>query len=264
MTNPAISPATKIKNKTSVKIYADCKDASLYVAQRIADLITKKGSKGEKTILGLATGSSPKQVYQELVRLHKNEGLSFKNVITFNLDEYYPMQPIEEQSYVSFMNKNLFDYIDILPQNINIPDGSIALENIAAYCRQYEQNIANCGGLDFQLLGIGRTGHIGFNEPGALLKSITRLVTLNDLTREDASADFGGKEKVPVQAITMGIKTITQAREIVLLAWSSRKAEIVKQALEGNITADVPATYLQHLPNVEYVLDTEAASLLTK
>jgi glucosamine-6-phosphate deaminase len=264
MTNPAILPATKIKNKNPVKIYADYKDASLYVAQRIAGLIKANESKGEKTILGLATGSSPKQVYQELVRFHKNEGLSFKNVITFNLDEYYPMQPIEEYSYVSFMNKNLFDYIDILPQNIYIPDGSIALENIAVYCRQYEQKIATCGGLDFQLLGIGRTGHIGFNEPGSLLQSITRLVTLNDLTREDASADFGGKEKVPVQAITMGIKTITRAKEIILLAWSVKKADIVKQALEGSITADVPATYLQHLPNVEYVLDAEAASLLTK
>lgn len=247
-----------------VKVYASQEEASQYTANRIAAIVKEKQQKGEKAIMGLATGSTPKGVYQELIRLHKYEGLSFRNMITFNLDEYYPMMPIEEQSYVSFMNQNLFDHIDIEKGNIHIPDGTLSMEAIQDYCELYEQKIADFGGLDIQLLGIGRTGHIGFNEPGSIDSSKTRLVTLNDLTREDASSDFGGKEKVPLQAITMGIKTITDAKEVILLALSKRKAEIIQKAIEGAISADVPATFLQKLQNIEYILDEEAASLLRK
>lgn len=247
-----------------VKVYASQEEASQYTANRIAAIVKEKQQKGEKAIMGLATGSTPKGVYQELIRLHKYEGLSFRNMITFNLDEYYPMMPIEEQSYVSFMKNNLFDHIDIEKGNIHIPDGTLSVEGIQAYCEVYEQKIADFGGLDVQLLGIGRTGHIGFNEPGSEDSSMTRLVTLNDLTREDASADFGGKDKVPTQAITMGIKTITDAKEVILLALSKRKAEIIQKAIEGAISADVPATFLQKLQNIEYILDEEAASLLRK
>lgn len=246
----------------AVKIYSSQELASSYVAQRIAKIIVAKQQKGDQAVLGLATGSTPKGVYKELVRLHKNEGLSFTNVVTFNLDEYYPMHPIEEQSYVSFMNSNLFNHIDIKASNIHIPDGTLSLEGIEAYCNLYEQKIADFGGLDLQLLGIGRTGHIGFNEPGALSHSKTRLVTLNELTREDASDDFGGKHLVPTQAITMGIKTITEAKEVILMALSARKAEIVKKALHGTITEEVPATFLQQIKHVEYIFDQEAASLL--
>ncbi|MCA4806977.1 glucosamine-6-phosphate deaminase [Myroides odoratimimus] len=248
----------------AIKVYSDKDIASAYVAERIAKLIKEKQRKGERAIIGLATGSTPKGVYKELIRLHKDEGLSFRNVATFNLDEYYPILPIDDQSYVSFMQNNLFNHIDIDRAYVHIPDGTLSLEGIQAYCDLYEQKIVDFGGLDLQLLGIGRTGHIGFNEPGAVLESRTRLVTLNDITREDAKDDFGGKDKVPTQAITMGVQTITQAKEVILMALSQRKAEIIKKALEGDVSADIPATFLQTLSNVEYILDREAASLLSK
>ncbi len=250
--------------KLPVTVYPDQHIASKTVAHRIAALIKGKQQKGETTVLGLATGATPVGVYEELVRLHKEEGLSFKNVVTFNLDEYYPMQPTAKQSYVTFMNENLFDHIDIERQNINIPDGTLPLEEIPAFCLNYERKIEELGGLDFQVLGIGRTGHIGFNEPGSAPNSGTRLVTLDDLTRRDASRDFGGKENVPTKAITMGIGTIFKAREIVLMAWNGKKASIIKKAVEGEISSEVPATYLQLSDNVEFILDQDAASELTR
>lgn len=250
--------------KVPVRIYADQFIASIAVAKKIADLIRRKQEAGEHAILGLATGATPIKVYAELVRLHKEEGLSFSNVITFNLDEYYPMKPDAQQSYVRFMNQHLFGHVDIKPENINIPDGTINKEDIAAYCIAYEKKITELGGLDLQLLGIGRTGHIGFNEPGSAPNSGTRLVTLDDLTRIDASRDFGGKANVPEKAITMGIGTIFKAREIILMAWNEKKSEIVKKAVEGNISGDVPATYLQLSDNVEFILDQDAATSLTR
>ncbi|MGI4805461.1 MAG: glucosamine-6-phosphate deaminase, partial [Janthinobacterium lividum] len=250
--------------KLPVTVYPDASFASKKVAKRIADLITAKNEIGEKTILGLATGATPVKVYAELIRLHREQGLSFENVITFNLDEYYPMKPDAAQSYVTFMNENLFDHIDIKKENIHIPDGTLKQEDVAAFCLEYEKKISSYGGLDLQVLGIGRTGHIGFNEPGSAPNSGTRLVTLDDLTRRDASHDFGGKENVPVKAITMGIGTIFKAREIILMAWNNKKASIIKKAVEGEISSDVPATYLQLSDNVEFVLDEGAAAGLTR
>ncbi len=250
--------------KLPVTVYKDQQTASGSVAARIAALIKSKEQKGEKTILGLATGVTPIGVYAELVRLHREEGLSFKNVITFNLDEYYPMQPNAVQSYVTFMYENLFSHVDIDKANVHIPDGTLALDDIPAFCLEYERKITELGGLDLQLLGIGRTGHIGFNEPGSAPNSGTRLVTLDDLTRSDASRDFGGKANVPTKAITMGIGTIFKAREIVLMAWSLKKAPIIKKAVEGEISGDVPATFLQLSDHVEFVLDEPAASMLTR
>jgi glucosamine-6-phosphate deaminase len=250
--------------KLPVTVYANPKEASVKVATRIADLIKAKQQKGEQAVLGLATGVTPIAVYAELVRLHKEEGLSFNNVITFNLDEYYPMAPKAAQSYVTFMNEHLFSHIDIKKQNIHIPDGTLKQDDVAAFCVDYEQKITALGGLDLQILGIGRTGHIGFNEPGSAPNSGTRLVTLDDLTRSDASRDFGGKEKVPTKAITMGIGTIFKAREIILMAWSGKKASIIKKAVEGEISGDVPATFLQLSDHVEFVLDEAAASSLTR
>jgi len=250
--------------KLPVTVYPNPEKASIAVAHRIASLIKEKQLKDEVAVLGLATGATPVRVYAELIRLHKEEGLSFKNVITFNLDEYYPMQPDAEQSYVSFMNRVLFNHIDIDKNNIHIPDGTISEDEIHNYCMEYERKISDLGGLDFQLLGIGRTGHIGFNEPGSAPNSGTRLVTLDDLTRRDASRSFGGKENVPTKAITMGVGTIFKAREIILMAWNVTKAQIVKKAVEGPITAEVPATYLQLSDNVEFILDSEAASSLTR
>jgi glucosamine-6-phosphate deaminase len=250
--------------KLPVTVYGNQKQASVAVAGRIAALIRIKEAKGEKTVLGLATGVTPIGVYAELVRLHREEGLSFKNVITFNLDEYYPMQASAVQSYVTFMNENLFAHIDIDKENVHIPDGTLALDDIAAFCLDYEKKITALGGLDLQILGIGRTGHIGFNEPGSAPNSGTRLVTLDDLTRNDASRDFGGKQNVPTKAITMGVGTIFKAREIILMAWSLKKAPIVKKAVEGEISGDVPATFLQLSDHVEFVLDEAAASSLTR
>ncbi|GEM62934.1 glucosamine-6-phosphate deaminase [Sphingobacterium faecium NBRC 15299] len=250
--------------KVPVSVYPDPSTASKVVAKRIADVIRNKQKNGENAILGLATGATPVKVYAELIRLHQEEGLSFKNVITFNLDEYYPMQPDAAQSYVTFMNKNLFDHVDIERSNINIPDGTLATDLINAACEAYEQKITDLGGLDIQILGIGRTGHIGFNEPGSAPNSGTRVVTLDDLTRRDASRDFGGKENVPRKAITMGVGTIFKAREIILMAWSGNKAEIIKKAVEGEISSEIPATYLQLSDHVEFILDTDSASLLTR
>jgi glucosamine-6-phosphate deaminase len=250
--------------KLPVSVYADQRTASLAVAGRIAQLIRSKQAQGKPTVLGLATGVTPIQVYAELIRLHREEGLSFEGVITFNLDEYYPMKPDAVQSYVTFMNENLFDHIDIDKSKVHIPDGTLPLEEVAAFCLDYERQIEELGGLDLQLLGIGRTGHIGFNEPGSAPNSGTRLVTLDDLTRSDASRDFGGKENVPVKAITMGIGTIFKAREIILMAWSAKKAPIIMKAVEGEISGEVPATYLQLSDHVEFVLDEGAASSLTR
>ncbi len=250
--------------KLPVTVYDDPKTASVAVAGRIAALIRSKQEANQLAILGLATGVTPVRVYAELVRLHREEGLSFKNVVTFNLDEYYPMKPDAPQSYVTFMQENLFAHIDIEPQNVHIPDGTLALEDIPAFCLEYERKITEYGGLDLQILGIGRTGHIGFNEPGSAPNSGTRLVTLDDLTRSDAARDFGGKENVPTKAITMGIGTIFKAREIILMAWSQKKAPIIKKAVEGELSGEVPATYLQLSDNVEFVVDKDAASELTR
>ena len=247
-----------------VTVYVDESIASKKVARRIADLIIRKQQSNEKAVLGLATGATPIAVYEELIRLHREEGLSFKNVITFNLDEYYPMKPTSSQSYVSFMKHGLFDHIDIELANIHIPDGTLSRKDIPAFCLEYERKITALGGLDLQILGIGRTGHIGFNEPGSAPNSGTRLVTLDDLTRRDASRDFGGKANVPTKAITMGIGTIFKAREIILMAWNTKKAAIIKKAVEGEISSDVPATYLQLSDRVEFILDADAASELTR
>ncbi|CAC9975573.1 glucosamine-6-phosphate deaminase [Flavobacterium panici] len=245
-------------------IFDSSKEASILVAQEIANIIQRKEELNEPCVLGLATGSSPIKVYEELVRLHKDEGLSFENVVTFNLDEYYPMDKKDIQSYWYFMHEHLFNHVNILPQNINIPDGSISNEDLQQYCIDYEMKIKAYGGLDFQLLGIGRTGHIGFNEPGSHVNSGTRSITLDHLTRVDAASSFLGIDNVPKKAITMGIGTVKNAKRIVLLGWGISKAEIIKKTIEGEISSRVPATYLQQHNNTTFVLDTEASSELTR
>jgi len=237
---------------------------SAAVADEIAALIQEKQSEGKPCVLGLATGSSPISVYKHLIKLHQEKGLSFKNVITFNLDEYYGLQPSDINSYYLFMHENLFDHIDIPSENINIPDGTLAPKKVRDYCKAYEKKIADLGGLDFQLLGIGRTGHVGFNEPGSNINSQTRLVTLDHLTRYDAAGAFQGIDNVPSKAITMGIKTILSAKRIVLLAWGINKSEIILKAVEGILTANIPTTYLQKHENTTLVLDHQAASGLTR
>ncbi|MFN8674558.1 MAG: glucosamine-6-phosphate deaminase [Candidatus Sericytochromatia bacterium] len=245
-------------------IFPDSKIASIKIAQEIAKIIKTKAELGETCVLGLATGSSPIFIYKELVRLHKEENLSFKNVVTFNLDEYYPMQPQSVQSYVRFMNENLFDHIDINKEHIFIPDGTINKKDVLAYCTNYENKIKDFGGIDIQILGIGRTGHIGFNEPGSGINSSTRMITLDHITITDASSKFFGYENVPIKAITMGIKTILNAKKIFIMAWGEAKAQIVKEAIEGKISELIPATYLQTHKDVILFLDQGASSELSR
>ncbi len=246
------------------RIYGDSEAASFYVANEIAELIRQRQKQGKKVVIGLATGSTPTKMYEFLVRFHKEEGLSFKNVVTFNLDEYYPMQPDSIHSYVRFMNEHLFDHIDIPRSQVHIPDGTLEKEDVRDFCLEYERKIEKAGGLDIQILGIGRTGHIGFNEPGSSLSSITRMVRLDRVTRLDAASDFFGMENVPTRAITMGVGTILSARRIIMMAWGEGKSEIIKQAVEGKIRESVPATFLQEHPNCEVITDRAAASSLTR
>ena len=245
-------------------IFSNSNEASIKVAQEIADLIRKKQASNKTCVLGLATGSSPIKVYEELVRMHNEEGLSFANVITFNLDEYLPMERENRQSYHFFMHEHLFNHIDIPEENVNVPDGTVSGESVIQYCLAYEKKIKNSGGLDFQLLGIGRTGHIGFNEPGSHYNSGTRVITLDHITRVDAAPAFLGIENVPRKAITMGIATVLSAKRIVLLGWGQNKADIIKKTVEGDISSHVPATYLQQHNNCTFVLDTGAGSELTR
>ncbi|ODS77593.1 MAG: glucosamine-6-phosphate deaminase [Cytophagaceae bacterium SCN 52-12] len=250
--------------KIPTHIYANSKDASKAVAIEIAELIRRKQSEGKPCILGLATGSSPKTVYAELVRMHREEGLSFKNVISYNLDEYYPMEPDSIYSYHRFMKEQLFDHVDIPSGNFHLPDGTLPAQRIQEFCREYEQQIEEAGGLDFQLLGIGGNGHIGFNEPGSLINSHTRLITLDHSTRAAAAAEFGGLHKVPRRAITMGVTTILNAKRIVLLAWGERKAAVISGAVEGEVTEKNPASYLQTHQNSTFIIDQHAAVELTR
>jgi glucosamine-6-phosphate deaminase len=246
------------------RVFAHAREVSAAAAAEIADLIRRRQAAGRNAVLGLATGSSPTTVYAELVRLHREEGLSFRNVVTFNLDEYYPMQPEELQSYVRFMREHLFDHVDIDPANIHIPDGTLPAEQVNDFCRRYEEQITAAGGIDIQLLGIGRTGHVGFNEPGSSRASRTRLITLDKVTRRDAASDFFGEEYVPRHALTMGVGTILDARRLLLLAFGEHKAEIIARAVEGEITPSIPATFLQEHPSAEILLDEAAAAALTR
>jgi len=250
--------------KIPTTIFQDSAEASIKVALEIADLIKKRDQESKKVVLGLATGSTPVAVYDELVRLHHEDGLSFRNVITFNLDEYYPIKPDSLQSYVRFMNEHLFDHIDIPKNQIHIPDGTISEEDVSSYCGKYEELIREAGGIDIQLLGIGRTGHIGFNEPGSRPDSPTRLITLDQVTRKDAASDFFGEEYVPRRAITMGVGTILKAKKIYLMAWGDGKSEMIRQTVEGEIKESIPASYLQKHPNTTIVVDEAASAKLKR
>ena len=245
-------------------IFNNSADASKAIAKEVARVIKAKQKKNQNCILGLATGSSPKGLYAELVRLHKEEGLSFKNVITFNLDEYYPMEPDSINSYVRFMKEQLLDHIDILPENYTIPDGTLTKEEIASYCNDYEERIEALGGIDLQILGIGGNGHIGFNESGSLQNSKTRLVALDHITRVAASKDFSGLNNTPRTAITLGVKKIMEAKQVILMAWGEGKSSIIRTSTEGTVTNQVPASFLQAHRNATFVLDKEASSKLTR
>ncbi|MEP7232035.1 MAG: glucosamine-6-phosphate deaminase [Ginsengibacter sp.] len=250
--------------KIPVEIFATPKEGSRYVAKIIADLIKEKNSQGKKAVIGLATGSTPKSLYAELVQMHREEGLSFKNVITFNLDQYYPMEPDALNSYHYFMRKYLFEQTDIDPENYFLPNGLVSKEHVKEHCAEYEKKIEEAGGLDLQILGIGNNGHIGFNEPGSPVYSKTRLITLDNSTRLANSHEFGNISQVPRMAITMGISTIMKSKRIILLAWGKTKAPVIQKAVEGKPTEEVPASLLQNHDNCTFVLDEFAASELTR
>jgi glucosamine-6-phosphate deaminase len=238
--------------------------ASCALAREIAALIRRGRPDGSGVVLGLATGSTPLSLYAELVRLHREEGLSFARVTTFNLDEYYPLSPAHPQSYRRFMQMHLFDHVDLPAGQTHVPDGLVPAAAVEEHARAYEEKIRAAGGIDYQILGIGRTGHIGFNEPGSARRSRTRLVTLDPLTRRDAADDFGGDEHMPRYAVTLGVRTILEARRVVLMAWGQHKAPIVRAALEGPAVAQVPASFLQEHDHAGFVLDEAAAGDLTR
>ena len=261
--SPGTLEQTRFEKIHSI-IFDDSNNASKIVANEIATLIKKKQKKNQNCVLGLATGSSPISVYNELVRMHKEDGLSFSNVISFNLDEYFPMKNDNIQSYHHFMSVHLFSHVDIKSENIFIPKGDLLNDEVNDHCQKYDQKISDLGGIDFQLLGIGRTGHIGFNEPGSNYDSLTRRVHLNYITRNDARKSFYGIENVPTTAITMGIKTIRKSKRIVLLAWGQNKSSVIKKAIENEVDSNIPASFLQKHSNVTFVLDNSSSSELTR
>jgi glucosamine-6-phosphate deaminase len=262
MTGPSTATPSRFEH-VPLAVFPGSAEASRAVARDIAALIRSR-SAGRPAVLGLATGSTPLGLYAELVRMHREEGLSFANVVTFNLDEYYPIAPAHPRSYRHFMQAHLFDHVDIPAGNTHLPDATAPLSAVDAQCREFERQIQAAGGIDFQVLGIGRTGHIGFNEPGSARRSRTRMVTLDPVTRRDASGDFGGEENTPRYALTMGVRTILEARRIVLMAWGQHKAEIVREAAEGPVTPQVTASFLQEHDQVHFVIDRAAAGALTR
>lgn len=263
MTNNFISKYTQ-EERIKTLIYPDAVGACAHVASEIAKLIRARNEAGKATVLGLATGSTPVRLYRELIRMHREEGLSFQNVITFNLDEYYGLSGDHPESYRRFMQDQLFDHVDLKLENTHVPDGLVDREDVFSSCQAYEDAIKDAGGIDIQILGIGRTGHIGFNEPGSDAQTRTRLVTLDSLTRRDAARDFLGEENVPRHAITMGVGTILDARKLYLLAWGEAKAPVLAESVEGEPTDSIPASFLQKHKDCEFCIDLAAASYLTR
>jgi glucosamine-6-phosphate deaminase len=264
MANPRLNvDLTDSFEKIEVKIFPTSKDGSSFVAGELAAQIRKSQENGHPIVIGLATGSTPISMYKELVRLHREEGLSFRNVVTFNLDEYYPIEKDAFQSYYSFMHRQLFDHVDIAPENIYIPNGELPKDEIKRHCQEYEELIESKGGIDIQILGIGNNGHIGFNEPGSSAFSKTRLITLDNSTRIANSRDFQNISQVPRLAITMGLSTIMKAKKIFLMAWGM-KADIIAQSVEGDVTEHVPASFLQQHEDCTFVIDKTAATELTR
>ena len=256
--------ASEAFEKIPTVIYDTPSAAAAALAQEVRDLIQSRNAEGKPAILGLATGSTPVPFYRELIRLHREEGLSFANVITFNLDEYYGLETGHPESYHRFMCDQLFDHIDIPKANIHLPSGTVPSDEVFEHCRAYEEMIDAAGGVDFQILGIGRTGHIGFNEPGSSRESLTRRITLDRITRQDAASDFRGEENVPRFAITMGVGTILRAKKIALMAWGENKAGVVARAVEGAVTDAVSASFLQEHQQARFIIDNGASRQLTR
>ena len=257
-------PRLTQRERLPVLVFEDAGAVGVAVASEIDTTIRDAAARNRMCVLGLATGSTPIGVYEELVRRHREEQLSFENVVTFNLDEYWPMEPTNRQSYARFMHEVLFEHVNIDPANVHIPDGLLEAKAVLEACAAYEAAIVAAGGIDFQILGIGRTGHIGFNEPGSPPNSRTRPITLDKVTRMDAASDFFGEWNVPRKAITMGVGTILDARRVALMAFGEHKAPIVRRAAEEAVTNAVAASFLQEHADARMMLDPAAAAALTR
>lgn len=249
--------------KVPTQIYESSVEASFRIAKEIATRIKEKQTAGQNFVLALPGGHSPQTIYQELVRMHKEDGLSFKNVIVFNIYEFYPLQP-QSEGNLKLIKEAFLNHIDIKPENIYSPDGLVSKEEVLNYCKAYEHKIQAIGGLDYALLGLGRAGNIGINIAGSSLNSQTRLVLLDIQSRKEAVNTFSSLENVPVSAITMGISTIMKAKEIALIAWGEDKSRSVKDVVEGAVTDAVPASSLQAHPNATVYTDLNSAYELTR
>ena len=250
--------------KIPTEIYESPEEGAIQVALEMAQTIREKQKAGRFCVLALAGGNSPRNVFAELVRMHQEEGLSFRNVIIFNLYEYYPLAADAINSNLNALKEMFINKVDIDKQNIFSPDASIAKDAIFDYCRLYEQRIESFGGVDIALLGIGRVGNIGFNEPGSRLNSTTRLILLDNASRNEAAKIFGNIDNTPISSITMGVSTILSAKKIYLLAWGEEKAKMIKKCVEGEITDTIPASFLQTHNNVRVCIDLSAAANLTR
>lgn len=243
--------------------FATGRDLAKYAAQTVARIIRERGDVGQTTVLGLPTGSTPVGTYRELIRLHQEEGLDFSNVIVFCLGEFYGISPEEPQSHQRWLAEHFCNEVNLKPENIHCLDGRVSGSQVENHCRQYDDAIQSAGGFDIVLLGIGRNGHVSFNEPFSIRKSPTRLCTLDPITRQACSSDFFGENNVPLQALTVGLSSILSAKQVLMLALGEHKASIVRSALEGSITDRVPATFIQEHPNARALLDMPAAGALT-
>ena len=263
---PGADPADIIRKfeKVYTNIFASESSGSMYVAREIENCIREKQKFGELCILGITTGKSPVGVFRALVEIHKKENLSFRNVVVFSLDEFFPISPKEQQSRNWLIHESLLDHVDILPENIHIPDSTLPLDKVAAFCRDYEAKIEEYGGLDLLFLGTGVQGQLGFNEPGSYTNTRTRLVALGNESRQAVSSIFYGIDNVPRKAITMGLGTILKAKRIILMAWGEEKATVIKDIVEGEENSATPATCLQKHPNIEVVVDEGASQELTR
>ncbi len=250
--------------KIPTDIYESVEEGSAQIALDIAQTIRDKQKAGRFCVLALAGGNSPRGVFSHLVKMHRQEGLSFRNVIIFNLYEYYPLAVGAINSNLNALKEMLLDHVDVDPQNIFSPSGTIPKETILEHCRLYEQRIESFGGIDIALLGIGRVGNIGFNEPGSRLNSTTRLILMDSDSRNEASKSFGSIDNTPISSITMGVATILSSKKVYLMAWGEEKSKMVKECVEGSITDTIPASYLQTHNNAHIVLDLSAAANLTR
>lgn len=263
---PGADPADIIRKfeKVYTNIFTSESSGSMYVAREIENCIREKQKFGELCILGITTGKSPVGVFRALVEIHKKENLSFRNVVVFSLDEFFPISPKEQQSRNWLIHESLLDHVDILPENIHIQDSTLPLDKVAAFCRDYEAKIEEYGGLDLLFLGTGVQGQLGFNEPGSYTNTRTRLVALGNESRQAVSSIFYGIDNVPRKAITMGLGTILKAKRIILMAWGEEKATVIKDIVEGEENSATPATCLQKHPNIEVVVDEGASQELTR